>query len=79
MLCSEIDGKITISITEKKEVIEVQIHNNGKGIKEEEFQPYLISSISRNQNVKKPIGGLGLAICKQIIEHHKGTFGSKAH
>jgi signal transduction histidine kinase len=34
---------------------------------------------SRDQNVKKPIGsGLGLAICKQIIEHHKGTFGSES-
>jgi signal transduction histidine kinase len=38
--CSKNDGKITISITEKKEVIEVSIHNNGKGIKEEEFQPF---------------------------------------
>jgi signal transduction histidine kinase len=46
-----------------------------------EFQPIFDKFYqSRNQNVKKPIGsGLGLAICKQIIEHHKGTFGSKAH
>jgi Na+/proline symporter/signal transduction histidine kinase len=73
--CSKNDGKITISITEKKEVIEVSIHNNGKGIKEEEFQPIFDKFYqSRNQNVKKPIGsGLGLAICKQIIEHHKGN------
>jgi K+-sensing histidine kinase KdpD len=47
---------VTISITEKKEVIEVSIHNNGKGIKEEEFQPIFDKFYqSRNQNVKKPI------------------------
>jgi hypothetical protein len=32
------NDKITISITEKKEVIEVSIHTGG--IKEEEFQPF---------------------------------------
>jgi Na+/proline symporter/signal transduction histidine kinase len=71
---SETDGKISIKITEKKEVIEVHIHNNGKGIKEEDFEAIFDKFYqSRNQNVKKPIGsGLGLAICKQIIEHHKG-------
>jgi K+-sensing histidine kinase KdpD len=44
--------KITISITEKKEVIEVSIHNNGKGIKEEEFRYFDKFYQSRNQNVK---------------------------
>ncbi|SHM06444.1 sensor histidine kinase [Flavobacterium xinjiangense] len=71
---SETAGKISIKITEKKEVVEVRIHNNGKGIKEEDFEAIFDKFYqSRNQNVKKPIGsGLGLAICKQIIEHHKG-------
>jgi signal transduction histidine kinase len=71
---SETNGKISIKITEKKDVIEVRIHNNGKGIKEEDFEAIFDKFYqSRNQNVKKPIGsGLGLAICKQIIEHHKG-------
>jgi sensor histidine kinase YesM len=39
------DGKITISITEKKEVIEVSIHNNGE-LKKKSFNRYLISSIN---------------------------------
>ena len=71
---SETNGKISIKIAEKKEVVEVRIHNNGKGIKEEDFEAIFDKFYqSRNQNVKKPIGsGLGLAICKQIIEHHKG-------
>lgn len=77
--CSDTDGKITIKIIEKKEVVEVRIHNNGKGIKEEDFQAIFDKFYqSRNQNVKKPIGsGLGLAICKQIIEHHKGNIWAK--
>ena len=72
--CSETNGKIVISIAENKDNIEVKIHNNGKGIKKEDFEAIFDKFYqSRNQNVKKPIGsGLGLAICKQIIEHHKG-------
>ena len=72
--CSETEGKIVISIDENKDNIEVKIHNNGKGIKKEDFEAIFDKFYqSRNQNVKKPIGsGLGLAICKQIIEHHKG-------
>jgi Na+/proline symporter/signal transduction histidine kinase len=72
--CSETEGKIAITIQENQENIEVQIYNNGKGIKEEDFEIIFDKFYqSRNQNVKKPIGsGLGLAICKQIIEHHKG-------
>jgi signal transduction histidine kinase len=72
--CSPTEGKITIAITENKDVVEVKIHNNGKGINEEDFEAIFDKFYqSRNQNVKKPIGsGLGLAICKQIIEHHKG-------
>ena len=71
---SNTDGKITISITDRIDNIEVKIHNNGKGIKKEDFDVIFDKFYqSRNQNVKKPVGsGLGLAICKKIIEHHKG-------
>ena len=73
--CSETDGKIQISIHENKYNVEVKIHNNGKGVKKEDFEAIFDKFYqSRNQNVKKPIGsGLGLAICKKIIEHHKGS------
>lgn len=73
--CSETEGEISIEIIENKNNVEVQIHNNGKAIKKEDFEAIFDKFYqSRNQNVKKPIGsGLGLAICKQIIEHHKGT------
>ncbi|WP_339920564.1 sensor histidine kinase [uncultured Flavobacterium sp.] len=73
--CPTKDGEITITVTENNKDIAVLIHNNGKGIKVEEFEPIFDKFYqSRNQNVKKPVGsGLGLAICKQIIEHHKGN------
>jgi signal transduction histidine kinase len=48
--------KITITIIENNEVVEVQIHNNGKGIKEEDFEPFLISSINLSKSkCKKPV------------------------
>jgi Na+/proline symporter/nitrogen-specific signal transduction histidine kinase len=73
--CPETNGEISIKVTENQKQIEVCIHNNGKGIKGEEFERIFEKFYqSRNQNVKKPVGsGLGLAICKQIIEHHKGN------
>ncbi|MGZ9674832.1 ATP-binding protein [Flavobacterium sp. GNP001] len=73
--CATTNGKITISIKEKEEHVEVKMHNNGKSIAAEDADAIFDKFYqSRNQNIKKPIGsGLGLAICKQIIEHHKGT------
>jgi Na+/proline symporter/signal transduction histidine kinase len=73
--CATTNGKITISIEEKEEHVEVKMNNNGKSIAAEDADAIFDKFYqSRNQNIKKPIGsGLGLAICKQIIEHHKGT------
>jgi signal transduction histidine kinase len=72
--CPEIDGLITISISDKVSYIEVQVRDNGKGITANDFELVFDKFYqSTNQNFKKPIGsGLGLAICKQIIELHKG-------
>ena len=76
---AEKGGKISITIKENIDVVEIQIFNNGKGIKEEDFEAIFDKFYqSRDQNVKKPIGsGLGLAICKQIIELHKGKIWAK--
>ena len=78
---AETDGLISIQITENESNVAVTIHNNGKGIKKEDFEAIFDKFYqSRNQNVKKPIGsGLGLAICKQIIEHHKGAIWANAN
>ena len=72
--CPENQGLITIQISEKEDVIQTSVIDNGKGITPNDFVTIFDKFYqSTNQNIKKPVGsGLGLAICKQIIEHHKG-------
>ncbi len=67
-------GEIIISCEAKKNWAEVSVHDNGKGIPDEDIE-YIFDKFyqSKNQNTKKPLGsGLGLAICKQIVEKHNG-------
>ena len=53
---SDTDGKITFEIIEKKEAVEVRIPNNGKGIKQEDFEAIFDKFYqSRNQNVKNQL------------------------
>jgi signal transduction histidine kinase len=47
--------KNNYTIIEKNDVVEVQIHNNGKGIKERFWTIFDKFYQSRNQNVKKPM------------------------
>ena len=67
-------GIITIAAKDKKNVIEIAVTDNGKGIPVEDVK-YIFDKFyqSKHQNIKKPIGsGLGLAISKKIIESHHG-------
>jgi signal transduction histidine kinase len=64
------EGIITITLNKKKDYFEFSISDNGEGIKEENihkiFDPLFTTDPSRK------ISGLGLSICKQIIELHDG-------
>ncbi len=64
-------GTIEISIKKEKNMIEFSITDNGTGVKEENinkiFDPFYTTDDSRK------ISGLGLSICKEFIEIHKGT------
>ena len=67
-------GKITIGVEKKGKVIEVGIADTGLGIAKNE----LANIFERFKRVDNPINrevtgtGLGLYICKRIIEKHKG-------
>ena len=66
---AERKGKITIQIEQSKKYVEIHIQDNGTGISAEQrvklFVPYFTT--------KSTGSGLGLAMCKQIIESHRGT------
>jgi Na+/proline symporter/signal transduction histidine kinase len=72
--CPNQDGAIAIFIKETDRIIQVAIEDNGKGIDENDFETIFEKFYqSSNQNIRKPVGsGLGLSICKKIIEHHNG-------
>lgn len=70
----ENEGVIKISAEETQTSFVITVEDNGKGIPEEDFN-YIFDKFyqSKNQNTKKPQGsGFGLAICKHIMESHKG-------
>lgn len=48
------------------------IHDNGDGV-EEKFQKYIFEPFKRLDHNKEKSSGLGLAICKKIIELHEGN------
>lgn len=73
-------GHITVSASHNDEMVYIVVEDNGKGIPKEEHG-YIFEKFyqSKNQNTKKPQGsGFGLAICKKIIESHKGTIWADA-
>jgi signal transduction histidine kinase len=66
-------GEISIGISENKEYVLIAIQDSGPGIAEDKmdkiFQPLFTT--------KKYGTGLGLVICKQILESHGGTISVK--
>ena len=68
------NGKIAITAREKEDTVEVGIADTGTGIPQNELAN-IFKRFKRLDNLinKKVTGtGLGLYICKQIIEKHKG-------
>lgn len=70
----EKNGKITIDVKSEENKLYCSIKDNGEGVDKEDM-PYIFDKFyqTKNQHLKKPSGsGFGLAICKQIMELHKG-------
>jgi len=67
-------GEITVDCRELNGSLEIAFHDTGKGISEETL-PKLFTPL---YTTKAQGMGFGLAICKRIIEAHKGTISIKS-
>lgn len=67
-------GKITLSVTETDEQVEVRVIDNGEGIspelEDQIFKRFYEKSSLTHSNIKST--GIGLAISKQMVELHHG-------
>ncbi|MFD2043797.1 sensor histidine kinase [Ornithinibacillus salinisoli] len=66
-------GRITISLTDREEMIEVCISDNGKGVPEEELASIFTRFYRVDPSRSTSGSGLGLAIASQIIQVHGGS------
>ncbi len=66
-------GRILIRAMPRDQNLVVEVQNSGAGLSSEEqqrlFQPYYRSEVDRQ---RVPGSGLGLALCKQLVEAHRG-------
>ncbi len=67
-------GEIRISLIDDKDHIKVKIDDNGKGIPEEKLLKIFSKSYKTDMSETQKGGvGLGLYLCKQIIDSHGGN------
>lgn len=66
-------GKVSITLTEFDRKVQVEIKDNGMGISKEDL-PHIFRRTYRADMSRNSAGGsgLGLSICKKIIEEHGG-------
>jgi len=69
-------GKVIVELTEKQSFIVLNVHDSGAGVPDNQlekiFDRFFQVDQSR-QRTKRRGNGLGLSICKSIIEQHGGT------
>jgi len=69
---------ITIVVKEGTDFVEVQVNDQGRGIPEDKRESVFerFKQVDRTDDTKKGGIGLGLPICKAIVEQHGGTIGA---
>ncbi|MGL5084069.1 MAG: response regulator [Microcoleaceae cyanobacterium] len=65
-------SKITISTVKKEKEWVFEVHDNGIGIKPENFERVFQIFQRLHHSQDYPGNGIGLAICKKIVERHNG-------
>jgi signal transduction histidine kinase len=68
-------GMITVTIEEKNDQYEVMVRDTGIGIEEENISKIfqIDNKYTRKGTEKERGSGLGLALCREFVEKHKGT------
>ncbi|MBE7706952.1 MAG: HAMP domain-containing histidine kinase [Cyanobacteria bacterium SIG30] len=69
---SKKNSEITISLTNKGNFIEVEIQDTGFGIDKKILKNIFKKNLYDNRKYRKIGSGLGLYVCKKIIEAHNG-------
>lgn len=68
-------SRITVSSTETPEFVEIQVIDNGPGINPE-ILPHLFERYYAGAGLNRKLGsGLGLSICKKLVNAHGGKIG----
>ncbi len=72
---SRLGGTILISAIEKKDQIQITVHDNGVGIPKDRIDKLFIadSEYTTQGTLNEKGSGLGLAICKEYVEKNKGA------
>ncbi|MBF0288041.1 MAG: histidine kinase [SAR324 cluster bacterium] len=76
--CPKQSGEIWVQVRKMQDHVEVRVKDNGLGIspEEEELVFEKFRQVQKATQDGNPTGtGLGLPICKRIIEHHQGQIG----
>lgn len=71
-------GKILISCEDNPLFTQISIHDSGKGFEAEEL-PHLFDRFYRGNSSSATGYGIGLALCKSIINRQEGTIIAKNH
>jgi signal transduction histidine kinase len=75
----DINSKIEVIVKKEKSLAHIEVKNKGKGIPENKlikvFEPFYKMN---NGETEKGSSGLGLYICKNIVEKHEGTISIKS-
>ncbi|OJF13995.1 ATP-binding protein [Couchioplanes caeruleus] len=69
------DSVVTVQLTGDDEAVVLRVTDTGIGLPSED-RPTLFRRLYRGDNVRHsgiPGNGLGLALCRAVVEHHQGT------